>query len=77
MHLETVFCLVGIDRHGGEAGGSVEFVCDGLVEDEIAEGRLVVGALRESAAGEVVMVGGSEEEDTLAAWLEVSIRPEM
>ena len=33
-----------------------------------------MGTLGESAAGEIVMVGGSKEEDTLAIWINVSIR---
>ncbi len=62
VHFEGVFVFVGREGHFGEFGGLLELGdCSG-VEEQVAEGGRVAGALGEGAAGEVDVVGGAEEE---------------
>lgn len=73
MHFETMLCFIGVDRHSCKARSSLKLGYGGFVERKVTEGRFVAGALRERAAREVRMVGGTQEEDTLAVQFGVSI----
>lgn len=57
--------------HGGEVVRLLQGLYGGEVERKVAEGGAVVGALGQSAAGKVEVVGGAQEEDALAVGGEV------
>lgn len=66
VHFETVFGFVDGERHAREVRGGVQGGDCGSVEGEGSHGGGVGGALREGAAGEVEVVGGTEEEDSFS-----------
>lgn len=63
VHLETVLVVVGGKRHRGELRGRVQCGDCGGVEGEEAQRGGVGGVLGKGAAGEVVVVGRTEEEN--------------
>ena len=66
MHLQAMLLLVHGLGHPLKESSFVEFGGGLTVDGEVAEGGAVVGAFAEGGFGEVVVVGGAEEEDTFA-----------
>jgi hypothetical protein len=66
VHFKTMFCLVDLARHAFEVPFFLDRGDERGVDGEVAEGRRVCVAGRGGGAGEVVVVGGAEEEDAFA-----------
>lgn len=72
VHFETVFFFVVGESHAVEEIGGGEFGDGRLVKSEITQGSFVSLAVRERTASEVIVVGGTEEEDSFTTGHAVS-----
>lgn len=66
VHFETVFGLVGFERHGGELAGCVQGGDGGCVNVQGAERGCIGGAEGQGEGVEIDVVGGAEDEDAFA-----------
>jgi len=62
-----VFCLIDVLAHGLEAPFLLDFLDEGCIDGQVAEWGGVLVTRGCCGAGEVVVVGGTEQEDALAA----------
>lgn len=65
MHLQTMFVLVYPPAHGLKIPCLLEFLHQRRIDGQVAQRRGVCVAGGRGGAGEVVVVRGAEEEDSL------------
>lgn len=69
MHLKTMFILIHAPAHGLEIPCLLELLHKRRVDGQVAQRRCVCGAGGRGSAGEVVVVRGAEEEDSLTIFI--------